>query len=290
MTALDTKALDTRPRTIRGTTRVKVIGGILMAVGAVVVVFPYYWLVVMATNTTSDIFTSPPKFTFGPLLFDNIAQVLSRIDFFGSLLNTFIVAVATTVLVLFFDSLAAFAFAKYRFPGRNALFGVLLATFVVPTQLAAIPQFSIMAGIGWVGDLKALIVPAAANAFGIFWMRQYCASAMPDELLEAARMDGCGFFRTYWSIALPILRPALAFLGIFTFMSAWNDYFWPLIVMVDSRNVTLQVALSQLNGLYGTDYSLVMAGTLLAILPLLVVFLIGARHFIKNIAAGAVKG
>ncbi|GAA1319731.1 carbohydrate ABC transporter permease [Pseudonocardia xinjiangensis] len=270
--------------------RVKLLGGGLLAVGAVITLFPYYWLAVMATNTTSDIFTTPPKLTFGSHLFDNLAEVFASIDFFGSLLNTVIVAVATTVLVLFFDSLAAFTFAKYRFPGRNVLFGILLATFVVPTQLAAIPQFSIMATLGWVGDLKALIIPAAANAFGIFWMRQYCASALPDELLEAARMDGCGFFRTYWNVALPVLRPALAFLGIFTFISAWNDYLWPLIIMVDSRNLTLQVALSQLNGVYGTDYSLVMAGTLLAILPLLVVFLIGSRHFIKNIAAGAVKG
>jgi cellobiose transport system permease protein len=133
-------------------------------------------------------------------------------------------------------------------------------------------------------------VPAAANAFGIFWIRQYCAAALPGELLEAAKVDGCGFFRTYWNIALPVLRPALAFLGIFTFINAWNDYLWPLIVMVDSQNVTLQVALNQLNGIYGTDYSLVMAGTLLAIIPLLVVFLFGARHFIRNIAAGAVKG
>jgi len=270
--------------------RVKLLGGGLLAVGAVITLFPYYWLAAMATNTTSDIFTTPPKLTFGPHLFDNVAEVFASIDFFGSLLNTVVVAVATTVLVLFFDSLAAFTFAKYRFPGRDVLFGILLATFVVPTQLAAIPQFSIMATIGWVGDLKALIIPAAANAFGIFWMRQYCASALPDELLEAARMDGCGFFRTYWNVALPVLRPALAFLGIFTFISAWNDYLWPLIVMVDSRNLTLQVALNQLNGVYGTDYSLVMAGTLLAILPLLVVFLVGARHFIKNIAAGAVKG
>jgi cellobiose transport system permease protein len=270
--------------------RVKLLGGGLLAVGAVITLFPYYWLAVMATNTTSDIFTTPPKLTFGSHLFDNVAEVFASIDFFGSLLNTVVVAVATTVLVLFFDSLAAFTFAKYRFPGRDVLFGILLATFVVPTQLAAIPQFSIMATLGWVGDLKALIIPAAANAFGIFWMRQYCASALPDELLEAARMDGCGFFRTYWTVALPVLRPALAFLGIFTFISAWNDYLWPLIVMVDSRNLTLQVALNQLNGVYGTDYSLVMAGTLLAILPLLVVFLIGSRHFIKNIAAGAVKG
>ncbi|MEV4317453.1 carbohydrate ABC transporter permease [Actinocrispum sp. NPDC049592] len=265
-------------------------GGLALLIGAVIVLFPYYWLAVMATNTTAEIYSTPPKLWFGSHLFENLSAVFAKIDFFGSLLNTVIVAVATTILVLFFDSLAAFTFAKYKFPGAGLLFNILLATFVVPTQLAAIPQFSIMAAFGWVGDLKALIVPAAANAFGIFWMRQYCRSAIPDELLEAAKVDGAGFFRTYWSVALPVLRPALAFLGIFTFVNAWNDYLWPLIVMVDSRNVTLQVALNQLNAVYGTDYSQVMAGTLVAVIPLLVVFLFGARHFIRNIAAGAVKG
>jgi cellobiose transport system permease protein len=272
------------------TRRGRLTSGALLLIGAVVVLFPYYWLAVMATNTTADIYSTPPKLWFGSHLFDNLSLLFSKIDFLGSLGNTVLVAVCTTVLVLFFDSLAAFTFAKYRFPGSNLLFGILLATFVVPTQLAAIPQFSIMSAFGWVGDVKALIVPAAANAFGIFWMRQYCQTALPDELLEAAKVDGCGFFRTYWSVALPILRPALAFLGIFTFVNAWNDYLWPLIVMVDSRNTTLQVALNQLNSLYGTDYSMVMAGTLLAVIPLIVVFLFGARHFIRNIAAGAVKG
>ncbi|WP_297545463.1 carbohydrate ABC transporter permease [Amycolatopsis sp.] len=261
-----------------------------LTIGALILLFPYYWIVVMASNTTADIYATPPRLTFGGHFFSNISQVFAKIDFFGSLLNTLIVAVAVTVLVLFFDSLAAFTFAKYRFPGSSILFGILLATFVVPAQLASIPQFSIMASFGWVGSLKALIIPAAANAFGIFWMRQYCQSALPDELLEAARMDGAGFFRTYWTIALPVLRPALAFLGIFTFVNSWNDYLWPLVVLIDSNHVTLQVALSQLNGLYVSDYSVVMAGTLVAIIPLIIVFLFGARHFIKNIAAGALKG
>jgi cellobiose transport system permease protein len=261
-----------------------------LTVGALITLFPYYWLVVMASNTTADIYSSPPTWAFGGEFFHNIGQVFAKIDFFGSLLNTLVVAIVTTLLVLFFDSLAAFTFAKYRFPGSSLLFGIVLATFVVPTQLSAIPQFTIMAHLGWVGDLKALIVPAAANAFGIFWMRQYAQTAIPDELLEAARIDGCGFFRTYLTVALPVLRPALAFLGIFTFVNAWNDYLWPLVVLIDSNHVTLQVALSQLNGLYVKDYSVVMAGTLVAIVPLIIVFLFGARHFIRNIAAGALKG
>jgi cellobiose transport system permease protein len=270
--------------------RGRVITYLAMTVGAVIMLLPYYWLVVMASNTTDQIYASPPTLTFGGHFLANVGQVFDRIDFFGSLVNTVLVAVATTVLVLFFDSLAAFTFAKYRFPGSSVLFGILLATFVVPTQLASIPQFSIMAGLGWVGSLKALVIPAAANAFGIFWMRQYCEAALADELLEAARVDGCGFFRTYWNIALPVLRPALAFLGIFTFVTAWNDYLWPLVVLIDSGHVTLQVALSQLNGVYVKDYSVVMAGTLVAIVPLIIMFLFGARNFIRNIAAGAVKG
>ncbi|MEA5361076.1 carbohydrate ABC transporter permease [Amycolatopsis sp., V23-08] len=261
-----------------------------LTLGALITLFPYYWLAVMASNTTADIYSSPPTWAFGGEFFHNVGQVFAKIDFFGSLLNTLVVAIVTTLLVLFFDSLAAFTFAKYRFPGSSLLFGVVLATFVVPTQLSAIPQFTIMAHLGWVGDLKALIVPAAANAFGIFWMRQYAQTAIADELLEAARMDGCGFFRTYLTVALPVLRPALAFLGIFTFVNAWNDYLWPLVVLIDSNHVTLQVALSQLNGLYVKDYSVVMAGTLVAIVPLVVVFLFGARHFIRNLAAGALKG
>lgn len=270
--------------------REKIVTYVALTIGALLLLFPYYWLAVMASNETAAIYTSPPTLTFGGELFANIGEVFSRIDFFGSMLNTLIVAAVTTLLVLFFDSLAAFTFAKYTFPGSRVLFGLLLATFVVPTQLTAIPQFSIMAGLGLVGNLNALIIPAAANAFGIFWMRQYCQSALPDELLDAARIDGCGFFRTYWSVALPMLRPALAFLGIFTFVYMWNDYFWPLVVLIDSSNVTLQVALSQVNSQYVQDYSVVMAGTLVAIVPLIIVFLFGARHFIKNIAMGALKG
>jgi len=272
------------------TARGRAVTYLALTIGAIIMLLPYYWLIVMASNTTDQIYTSPPTLTLGDHLFANIGQVFARIDFFGSLVNTVIVAVATTVLVLFFDSLAAFAFAKYHFPGSSVLFGILLATFVVPAQLASIPQFSIMAGFGWVGSLQALVVPAAANAFGIFWMRQYCAAAIPDELLEASKMDGCGFFRTYWNVVLPMLRPALAFLGIFTFVTAWNDYLWPLVVLINSDHVTLQVALSQLSGVYVKDYSVVMAGTLVSIVPLIVMFLFGAKNFIKNIAAGALKG
>ena len=265
------------------------VGHVVLMIGVVISIFPFYWMLVMASNTTPDIFTYPPKLLVGSQLFENMGKVLDNIDFFGAMLITLIASLGVTVLVLFFDSLAAFAFAKYDFPGRNLLFGLLLATFMIPSQLALVPQFVTLAEFGWIGSLKALIIPGAANAFGIFWMRQYAKGAIPDELISASKVDGAGFFRQYLTVGLPVLRPGLAFLGIFTFINVWNDYLWPLIVMTDPNKLTLQVALQQLNGVYGTDYSMVMAGALMSVVPLVGVFIIGGRHFIADIAAGAMK-
>lgn len=258
--------------------------------GVLLSLFPFYWTVVMSTHTSTEIFQFPPKLLPGSHLDDNIRKLFDSVDFFGSMLNSTIVAGSVTFLVLFFDSLAAFVFAKFDFPGRKLLFVVMMGIFMVPAQLQAIPQFVIMAKIGWIGSLTALIVPAAANAFGIFWMRQYMSGAIHDELLDASKLDGCGFLRQYWHVALPVVRPGLAFLGIFTFMGQWNDYAWPLIALTNPDHVTLQVALSQLNGVHGTtDYGMVMTGALLALIPLLIVFAIGARQMIADLAKGAIR-
>ncbi|WP_282701372.1 carbohydrate ABC transporter permease [Streptomyces sp. CC219B] len=259
--------------------------------GTLLSAFPFYWAVIMSTHSTSEIFSYPPKLLPGTHFLENVRGLFDAVDFFGSMANSLLVATAVTFLVLFFDSLAAFVFAKFRFPGRKLLFALLMMIFMVPAQLAAIPQFVIMARIGWIGSMTALIVPAAANAFGIFWMRQYMRSAIHDELLDASRLDGANFLRQYWHVALPVVRPGLAFLGIFTFMGQWNDYAWPLIALTNPDNVTLQVALSQLNGTHGTtDYGIVMTGALLALVPLLIVFAIGARQIIGDLAKGAVRG
>jgi cellobiose transport system permease protein len=263
---------------------------ILLILAVLISVFPFVWTIVMATNTTEDIYKSPPKLTFGSHLLENIRNVLNTIDFFGSMLNTIVVACVTTALVLFVDSLAAFAFAKFDFPGRKVLFGTLLVFMMLPLQLAVLPQFILMSEIGWVGMLKALALPALANAFGIFWLNQYIQNGVPDELLDAARIDGAGFFRQYWNIALPMIKPALSFLAIYAFVNAWNDYVWPLIVLTDPSHVTLQVELAQLHVGHTTDYSMVMAGVLMAALPLVVVFAIFARGFIAGATEGAVQG
>lgn len=261
----------------------------VLAFGALLAMFPFYWMIVMATNSTNEIYQFPPKLTFGSQFMTNLRNVLDSIDFFGSMLNTIIVAFSTTALVLFFDSLAAFAFAKFPFPGRRVLFGILLSTFFLPIGLAVIPGFVVMVNFGWVGSLKALIIPGAANAFGIFFMRQYISNAVPDSVLDAARLDGAGFFRQYFSVIVPMIRPGLAFLGIITFIAAWNDYMWPLIVLVDPSNLTLQVALSQLNGVHNLDYSRIMTGALLSVIPLIAMFLLFARNFVADLAKGAVR-
>ncbi|MEU0074841.1 carbohydrate ABC transporter permease [Streptomyces sp. NPDC006332] len=257
--------------------------------GVVISVFPFYWIVVMATNTSQDIYAYPPKLWFGGNLMTNIHHLFDKMDFFGSMFNTLTVAVCTTVLVLFFDSLAAFAFAKYEFPAKKFLFGLLLSMYILPTQLAIIPQYEIMVQLGWLGTLKALIVPAAANAFGIFWMRQYTTTSVPDELLDAARIEGAGFLRLYWHVVLPCVRPALAFLGIYTFIAAWNDYILPLVMLVNPDHLTLQVALAQLYAGHSTDYSMVMSGVLLSVIPLVLVFTFFARGFIADATKGALR-
>ena len=259
--------------------------------GVLLSAFPFYWAVIMSTHTSSEIFSYPPKLLPGSHFTENVRHLFDTVDFFGSMANSLLVATVVTFLVLFLDSLAAFVFAKFEFPGRNALFALLMLIFMVPAQMAAIPQFVIMAKLGWIGSMTSLIVPAAANAFGIFWMRQYMRGAIHDELLDASRLDGANFLRQYWHVALPVVRPGLAFLGIFTFMSQWNDYAWPLIALTNPDNVTLQVALSQLNGTHGTtDYGMVMTGAVLALIPLLIVFAIGARQIIGDLAKGAVRG
>ncbi|WP_152362095.1 carbohydrate ABC transporter permease [Microlunatus speluncae] len=293
-TLLDRPTDPDQGRRDRNTVRRNLVGRIVthacIIVGVLLSLYPFYWLVVMSTNTTAEIFDYPPKLTFGPHLIENLTKVVSSIDLIGALINTLFVSLACAVLVMFFDSLAAFAFAKYHFPGKNVLFVILIATFLVPGSLSLVPSFVLMSEIGWVGRFEALIIPGAANAFGIFLLRQFAAGSIPDELVESARIDGAGFWRTYWNVGVPMLRSGLAFLGIFTFIGAWNDYVWPLIILVNPKQQTLQTALQTLNSIYITDYSMVMAGALISVLPLIGIFIIGSRHFIANIAAGALKG
>ncbi|WP_078556259.1 carbohydrate ABC transporter permease [Bacillus alkalicellulosilyticus] len=255
----------------------------------VISVFPFYWMFVIASNTTSEVNKFPPAVIPGRNFIENAQRVFERIDFFGSMFNTIIIASTVTIGVLFFCSLAGFAFAKLKFEGKNFLFLLLLLTLAVPPQLGIIPLFMIVSSFNWVDSLKAVIIPNLISAFGVFWMRQYIIQTIPDEIIESARIDGCGNFRIYASIILPVIKPALALLGIVTFFHQWNDFLWPLIVLKDNKVHTIQIALRTLNDVYNTDHSLILAGVFLATIPILIMFILFSKHFIAGLTEGAVK-
>jgi cellobiose transport system permease protein len=263
--------------------------GLLMAIALSVA--PLWFMVVMASRPNSDITSIPPPLTPGDQLDDNVSRVLANEDvMFGqALLNSLIVAGVCTVSVVLLSSMAGFAFAKLRFRGRGALLLVVIGTMMVPVQLGLVPLYMLMGSLGLNGRLPAVILPFLVSGFGVFMMRQYAASAVPDELIDAARVDGASTARIFFSVVLPALRPAAAVLGLLTFMERWNDFLWPYLTL-DPDHPTVQVALSRLSGGYYTDQALVMAGTLLGTLPLVVVFVLFGRQIIGGIMEGVVKG
>ncbi|MGM7721563.1 carbohydrate ABC transporter permease [Metabacillus sp. Hm71] len=252
-------------------------------------IFPFYWMFVIGSNQTSAVNSFPPKMIPGADFFENAAKVFNNIDFLAAITNSFIASTAITISVLFFCSLAGFAFAKLHFKGRNYLFIFVIATMMVPTQLGLIPSYMIVSKLGWINSLNAVIVPGMVNAFGVFWMRQYISSTIPDELLDAGRIDGCSNFRLFWNITVPAIRPAIATLGLITFMNVWNDFLWPLVVLKDRSVHTIQIALRTLNSAYFQDFSMILAGTFMATIPILIVFLLFSKHFIAGLTEGSVK-
>ncbi|MDI1461979.1 carbohydrate ABC transporter permease [Catellatospora sp. KI3] len=252
--------------------------------------FPFYFMFIVATRKLEVINAVPPPFSPGGDFGDNFGRVLDNehAAFLYGLINSVIVSCAVTLSVVFFSALAGFAFAKLRFKGRNILLLAIVGTMMVPTQLAIIPLYGMMQDWGWGATLQAVIVPFMVTAFGVFMMRQYASSAISDELIEAARVDGCGTFRIFWSVVAPALRPAAGVLGLLTFMDTWNSFLWPYAIL-DSDTPTVQVSLALLSSAYYTDYAQVFAATAVATVPLLLVFVVFGRQIIGGIMEGAVK-
>lgn len=250
--------------------------------------YPLYWSFVMGSSDKSALVEMFPPLLPGSQFWTNVLEVVDTVPFWMALLNSAIVSTVITVSVVFFSTLAGYAFAKLRFRGREGLMVFVIATLAVPTQLGIIPLFMLMKQFGWTGSLGAVIIPTLVTAFGVFFMRQYLIDVIPDELVEAARVDGASMIRTFVNVGLPAARPAMAILGMFTFMTAWTDFLWPLLVV--PQNPTLQVALSQLQSAKYVDYSIVLAGAVLATLPLLLVFILVGKQLVSGIMAGAVKG
>lgn len=262
---------------------------LVLSLGAVVTVFPLLWELLTSFKTFGESTRVPPTIWPEQWEWSNYAKVFSAVPFDQQFLNTLLMTVARTGAQLVLCSMAAYAFARIRFPGRGPLFLAFLAVLMVPGELFLLPQYQIMQNLGWLDSLQALVVPGMFSAFGTFLLRQFFLG-LPEELEEAARLDGANPFTVYWRIALPLARPGLLALGILTFLWSWNDLMWPLVVNTDPEKVPLSVGLASLQGAHLTEYPVLMAGALLATLPVIVVFMLMQRHFIQGIAFSGMKG
>jgi multiple sugar transport system permease protein len=264
-------------------------GWIVLIATSVIALFPMYWLFV---NALTPITSNPP---LTPNLWpawslDNFRRLLTgNVYYVNWMLNSLIIAFAITLWHVIFDSLAGYAFAKRRFPGREILFWLMLSTLMIPIHVTVIPLFIVTNRLGLIDNILAVILPGTANAFGIFLMRQYIQT-LPSELEEAARIDGASELRVFWNVILPLSRPALGALAIFTFVRHWNDFLWPLIALTRPQNYTLTVGVANLQGEFATDYGVIFAGAALAALPMIIFFFAFQRYFLEGVRMGAVKG
>ena len=255
-------------------------------------IFPFYWMFVVSSNTNAEISKSPPSLIPGGRFLIVAEKVLNAegVYFNTALMNTFVVGISIAVAQVVFSAFAGFAFAKLNFKGRKFFILFIVGTMMLPSQLGIIPLFILVKNLHMIDTLYALIVPSLVTAFGVFWMRQIIDAQVPNELLEAASIDGASVPRIFFGIVLPIIRQSSFVLGLFAFLAAWNDYLWPTIVLQNPQNFTLQVALTQLKPMYGLDYALQMGGAFLATAPLLILFIFVGRKLVSGVMDGAVKG
>jgi ABC-type glycerol-3-phosphate transport system permease component len=254
-------------------------------------VLPFIWMISTSLKPNEEVFGLPPRLLTPNsslnnyrYLFEQTEPSLTRI-----LLNTTVIATGATLLQLLFAALGGYGFAKFTFPGRGALFGFILATMIIPFTIVMVPLYVVMRNLDWLDTFWPLIIPGAANAFGIFFMRQY-TSTISDEILDAARIDGAGEIRIFLRVILPIVTPGLSSLGLIFFMNSWNNYLWPLVILQSPKNHTLPLLIRSMVGPGRSPYELQMAASVISIIPLLVLFLVFQRRFVEGITAGAVRG
>ena len=261
----------------------------VVAMGAVVMLLPFYFMFVFATHSRTEIFSLPPPIFFGDDFLNNLKILTDRMPFWRNLGWSLYVAIASTALTLLFCSMGGYAFALFEFRYKNVLFGLVMGTMLLPSFMNMIPTFMIMDLLGWIDQPRALYIPGAASAFGIFLMRQFVSSSIPRDLIEAARMDGCSELGIFWRIVLPLLKPALGTLGLITFIASWNNFIGPLVVMRSPDMYTLPLALRSLQSPVNTEWGALMTGSAIATIPLVILFLLSSRQLISGLTAGAVK-
>jgi len=251
---------------------------------------PFIWMVSTSLKPADEIFAIPPIIISPNSTLNAYVYLQEQYNIIGIIKNTFVIAFSATILRLFFCALGGYGFAKFKFPGQAALFAFLLGTMVIPSAVTLVPVYIIMRDLKWIDTFWPLIIPGAANAFGIFFMRQYTMS-VSNELMDAARIDGAGEFTIFWRIILPIIAPGLTSLGLIFFMGSWNDFVGPLIYLKSPEHFTLPLIIRSLIGPVGrTVYDVQMATSVISLIPLLIIFLIFQRRFVEGITAGAIKG
>ncbi|MEJ2733962.1 MAG: carbohydrate ABC transporter permease [Anaerolineae bacterium] len=274
----------------RRTKRLRHLGlHLLLLTGGVIMLVPFAWMLSTSLKEPGDVFLYPPQWIPDPVQWENYRETVTVMPFGRFYLNSIIQAVAVTALQLLTASLAAFAFARLRFRGRDVLFLLYLATMMIPFPVTMIPNFIIMRYLNWIDTFRALILPPAFSAFSTFLLRQYFMS-IPLEMDDAARVDGASSFRIWWQIILPLSGPALATLAIFTFLGQWNSFLWPLIVTNSEEMRTLPVGLAAFQGQYSVQWHLLMAGSVIAVLPILVIYIVGQKWFVRGITLTGMGG
>jgi multiple sugar transport system permease protein len=260
-----------------------------LVVVAIFTMIPLLWMVSASLMPSGEASTFPPRLLPSHATLEHYVALFTRLDLMRHVVNSAIVAVSGTLCSVLVNALAGYAFAKLRFHGRDTTFRILLMALIIPAQVGMLPLFLMLKSMGLINTYVAAIVPFMAGIFGIFMVRQYALS-IPDDLLDAARVDGAGEFRIFTTIVLPVLKPILVTLAVFVFLSAWNDFMWPLIVLSDDRKYTLPVALANLAGEHALDLELMMAGSVLTLLPVVVLFLTLQRAYMRGLMLGSVKG
>lgn len=260
----------------------------LLAAGTLIMLLPFAWMVSTSLKTGEATFVTPPQLIPANPTIDNYARVVSAVPMGQFLFNSVFVSVTSTVLMVLNCAMAGYAFARIKFPGREVIFYVYLATLMIPQQVTLVPLFALMTWLGWGNTYQALILPASFGAFGTFLLRQFFLR-LPREVEEAAFIDGAGYIRIFFSIGLQLARPALATLAVFAFMASWNSFLWPLIITSNQSMMTLPLGLSFLNGRYATDWNVLMAGAVIGTLPILAVYVFAQKYIIQGLATTGLK-
>ncbi len=260
----------------------------VLTLGAIAMILPYYWMVISSLKPPSELYTYPPRFYVQHPTLKPYRELFTLLPMGRSLLNSIFVASVVTLSNMLLGSLAGYAFAKLRFRGRDGLFFILISAMLIPWQVSLIPGFLIVKHLGWLNSFWALMIPNLAMPFGIFLCRQYIMS-IPDGLIEAARIDGCNELLIYWHVIVPLISPALATLAIFTFLSQWNSFVWPLVIVQSSDMRTVPLIMAVLTGQFSANFAMVMAGALVVTLPMLLVFMMFQRQFIKGVFLTSIK-